>query len=203
MKDHNARVTRWYLALQPHTFKVRHCPGRKNLVANYLSRFPENLWPGEGGGDVKKWPSSTLQAASLALICTHSHTLIHHTYHPLPRNAVWNAGAGALFLIVLGHASTFHTLLPLFPLDISHILIDRLLYVLLLIVCVICWYNRVPGSCAGKHDQMAANPYDVIKLRGAGAMDWDPVKPCPVFMCQTCVLCVLCFPSSHAHIVYN
>ncbi len=81
MKDHNAQVTRWYLALQSYTFKVRHCPGRKNLVANYLSRFPDNPWPGEGGGDLKKWPSSTLQAASLALICTHSHTFIHHT-HP-------------------------------------------------------------------------------------------------------------------------
>ncbi len=54
MKDHNARVTRWYLALQPYTFKVQHCPGRKNLVADYLSMFPDNPWPGEGEGDVKK-----------------------------------------------------------------------------------------------------------------------------------------------------
>ncbi len=29
---------------------------------------------------------------------------------------------------------------------------------------------------------MAANPCDVIKLCGAGAMDRDQVKPCPVFM---------------------
>lgn len=54
MKDHNARVTRWYLALQPFRFQIRHCPGRKNLVADYLSRFPDSARLEEGGGDVKK-----------------------------------------------------------------------------------------------------------------------------------------------------
>ncbi|KAL0199477.1 hypothetical protein M9458_008017, partial [Cirrhinus mrigala] len=40
LKDHNARVMRWYLSLQPYNSKIRHRPGRLNLVADYLSRFP-------------------------------------------------------------------------------------------------------------------------------------------------------------------
>lgn len=54
MKDHNARVTRWYLALQPYHFKIRHRPGRLNVVADYLSRFPASMRLGEGEGDVIK-----------------------------------------------------------------------------------------------------------------------------------------------------
>ncbi len=53
MKDHNARITRWYLALQPYSFKVRHRPGRLNLVADYLSQYPDSTRLGEGEGDVK------------------------------------------------------------------------------------------------------------------------------------------------------
>lgn len=48
MKDTNARVTRWYLTLQPFQFKISHCPGRKNLVADFLSRFPDSTQLGEG-----------------------------------------------------------------------------------------------------------------------------------------------------------
>lgn len=54
MKDHNARVTRWYLSLQPYNFKIRHRPGKQNVVADYLSRFPVSAWLGEGGGNVTK-----------------------------------------------------------------------------------------------------------------------------------------------------
>ncbi len=44
MKDINARITRWYLALQPFKFKVVHRPGVQMVVADFLSR-------NEGGGD--------------------------------------------------------------------------------------------------------------------------------------------------------
>ncbi len=38
MKDTNARITRWYLALQPFKFKVIHRPGTQMVVADFLSR---------------------------------------------------------------------------------------------------------------------------------------------------------------------
>uniref|UniRef100_A0A8C1RIN6 Gypsy retrotransposon integrase-like protein 1 n=1 Tax=Cyprinus carpio TaxID=7962 RepID=A0A8C1RIN6_CYPCA len=38
MKDTNARITRWYLALQPFKFKVIHRPGAQMAVADFLSR---------------------------------------------------------------------------------------------------------------------------------------------------------------------
>ncbi len=44
MKDTNARITRWYLALQPFKFKVIHRPGMQMIVADFLSRN------GGGGG---------------------------------------------------------------------------------------------------------------------------------------------------------
>ncbi|KAL0190638.1 hypothetical protein M9458_013336, partial [Cirrhinus mrigala] len=44
MKDTNARITRWYLALQPFKFQVVHRPGVQMAVADFLSRN------GGGGG---------------------------------------------------------------------------------------------------------------------------------------------------------
>ncbi len=44
MKDTNARITHWYLALQPFKFKVIHRPGTQMIVADFLSRN------GGGGG---------------------------------------------------------------------------------------------------------------------------------------------------------
>ncbi len=44
MKDTNARITCWYLALQPFKFKVIHRPGTQMTVADFLSRN------GGGGG---------------------------------------------------------------------------------------------------------------------------------------------------------
>ncbi|XP_056598991.1 uncharacterized protein LOC130417451 [Triplophysa dalaica] len=38
MKDTNARITRWYLALQPFKFQVIHRPGTQMAVADFLSR---------------------------------------------------------------------------------------------------------------------------------------------------------------------
>ncbi len=44
MKDTNARITHWYLALQAFKFKVVHRPGTQMTVADFLSRN------GGGGG---------------------------------------------------------------------------------------------------------------------------------------------------------
>ncbi|KAM9699281.1 uncharacterized protein ACNS7B_003496 isoform 1-T1 [Menidia menidia] len=46
MKDANARITRWYLALQPFKFRVVHRPGTQMVVADFLSRSH-----GGGGGE--------------------------------------------------------------------------------------------------------------------------------------------------------
>ena len=54
MKDSNARVTRWYLELQPFKFFVRHKAGKENITADYLSRLPNILAAGEEGGNVTK-----------------------------------------------------------------------------------------------------------------------------------------------------
>ncbi|KAI4885672.1 hypothetical protein NFI96_028253 [Prochilodus magdalenae] len=49
MKDSNARITRWYLSLQPYRFDIVYRKGSQNVIADYLSRH----WEGvelEGGG---------------------------------------------------------------------------------------------------------------------------------------------------------
>lgn len=38
MKDSNARLTRWYLSLQPYKFTVTYKKGRSHVNANFLSR---------------------------------------------------------------------------------------------------------------------------------------------------------------------
>nr|XP_033811906.1 uncharacterized protein LOC117365533 [Geotrypetes seraphini] len=43
MRNNNARLTRWYLALQVFKFKVVHRPGKLNTNVDILSRIPENI----------------------------------------------------------------------------------------------------------------------------------------------------------------
>ncbi len=68
MKDTNARITRWYLALQPFKFKVIHRPGVQMAVADFLSRNggggcrPEGspAWDGRWGYVARgAWESDT------------------------------------------------------------------------------------------------------------------------------------------------
>ena len=40
LKENNARLTRWSLALQPFQFSVKHRPGKVNSTADVLSRAP-------------------------------------------------------------------------------------------------------------------------------------------------------------------
>lgn len=56
MKDNNSRLTRWYLALPPYRFTVRHRAGKTNVVADYLSRLPYSVNLGEKEDDVTVWP---------------------------------------------------------------------------------------------------------------------------------------------------
>lgn len=48
-KMDNVCITRWALALQPFSFTVQHCPGEKNIIADFLSckdeeEGPPRLW---------------------------------------------------------------------------------------------------------------------------------------------------------------
>lgn len=52
MKDHNSRLTRWYLSLQPYQFQIRHRAGKNNVVADYLSRLPHIVNLGEDRDNV-------------------------------------------------------------------------------------------------------------------------------------------------------
>ncbi|RXN24948.1 hypothetical protein ROHU_005997 [Labeo rohita] len=41
MQNSNSRILRWCLTLQPYVFTIEHCPGKKNFIADYLSRLPD------------------------------------------------------------------------------------------------------------------------------------------------------------------
>lgn len=44
----NARLMRWILAIQNYHIQVEHCPGKKNIVADTLSRqHPTKAWEKE------------------------------------------------------------------------------------------------------------------------------------------------------------
>ena len=43
----NSRITRWILSIQEYKFDIIHCKGTDNVVADILSRYPENV--AEGG----------------------------------------------------------------------------------------------------------------------------------------------------------
>lgn len=51
MRDTNARITRWFLAIQPFDFEVLYRTGTQNCTADFLSRTPQEV-SGEGGGNV-------------------------------------------------------------------------------------------------------------------------------------------------------
>ncbi len=51
MRDTNARITRWFLAMQPFDFEVLYMSGSQNCTADFLSRTPQAV-SGEGGGNV-------------------------------------------------------------------------------------------------------------------------------------------------------
>ena len=38
----NTRITRWILAIQEYNFEILHCKGKENIVADILSRYPED-----------------------------------------------------------------------------------------------------------------------------------------------------------------
>ena len=43
----NSRITRWILTIQEYKFDIIHCKGKENIVADTLSRNPEDVMEGE------------------------------------------------------------------------------------------------------------------------------------------------------------
>ncbi len=41
MRDTNACITRWFLAIQPFDFEILYKSGSQNCTADYLSRIPQ------------------------------------------------------------------------------------------------------------------------------------------------------------------
>ena len=56
-KDTNARVTRWFLALQDYRFQVDHRPGREHANADALSRRDACLWAVRDNPRRNRWRS--------------------------------------------------------------------------------------------------------------------------------------------------
>lgn len=44
----NSRITRWVLGIQEYDFEIVHCKGIHNVVADVLSRYPEDLYSNQG-----------------------------------------------------------------------------------------------------------------------------------------------------------
>ena len=60
LKENNARLTHWILALQPYSFTIKHRSGKTNGNADTLSRAPVWLWQdvsvaGEWERSVRDW----------------------------------------------------------------------------------------------------------------------------------------------------
>jgi hypothetical protein len=41
--NNNPKLNRWRMGLQGYTFKIEHIKGKRNYMADYLSRYPVNL----------------------------------------------------------------------------------------------------------------------------------------------------------------
>ncbi|KAL2104375.1 hypothetical protein ACEWY4_001243 [Coilia grayii] len=89
MKDSNARITRWFLALQPYRFTVQYRAGQQNAVADFLSRHPVGV-TSEGEGSVHL--CSFMNSA-----CESKWEVTHRTAHTLTQVwAVFGAAGGAI-----------------------------------------------------------------------------------------------------------
>ncbi|XP_053873204.1 uncharacterized protein LOC128831095, partial [Malaclemys terrapin pileata] len=63
MKDHNMRLQRWYLALQPFAFTVRHRAGKEHANADFLSRLGGVEWAGPAAREPALGGGSCSEAA--------------------------------------------------------------------------------------------------------------------------------------------
>ncbi|XP_058876949.1 uncharacterized protein LOC131731694 [Acipenser ruthenus] len=74
-KDSNPRLTRWFLALQPYCFEVKHRAGKDHMNADVLSRIPE----------LTSSSCSRIMPKQRGKVCEPSH-------RPTRRGCIWWAG---------------------------------------------------------------------------------------------------------------
>ena len=60
----DSRITRWILSIQEYKFDIIHCKGKDNIVADTLSRHPENVADGEVKDVYKRQQLSVSQSSS-------------------------------------------------------------------------------------------------------------------------------------------
>ncbi|MGH0192201.1 UNVERIFIED_CONTAM: hypothetical protein FKN15_006319 [Acipenser sinensis] len=57
-KDGNARVTRWFLSLQPYCFELKYRKGKEHINADFFSRYPQteiSLFAQQGEVELRGW----------------------------------------------------------------------------------------------------------------------------------------------------
>ncbi len=135
MKDHNSRVMRWYLSLQPYKFKVRHRPGQQNVVADYLSRYPDSTRPREGGCDEVDIPAGSAH--------THTHTHIFTTLNSPPLCLVASRAGAHAVLTAHGQCTQYITLFQIHP---DHTYYMHCLVFHVCLAWLSCWRRRQSGA---------------------------------------------------------
>ena len=83
-KDTNARVTRWFLALQDYRFKVDHRPGREHANADALSRRDACLWAVRGAPGLHLRGVECGNPAPTRRAWKPRGQVIRAVYHPFP-----------------------------------------------------------------------------------------------------------------------
>ena len=89
-KDTNARVTRWFLALQDYRFKVDHRPGREHANANALSRRDACLWAIRGAPGLHQRVEECGNLARTQRPGKPRGQVIQGVYLPFPLEGAWD-----------------------------------------------------------------------------------------------------------------
>ncbi len=191
MKDHNSRVMRWYLSLQPYKFKVRHRPGQQNVVADYLSRYPDSTRPREGGGggwcDEVDIPAGSTHTHTH--LPHHTHTHIHHAEFPSPLFGCQPSG----YTRRLNSPWTVHTVHYPVP-DSSRPYILHALSRISCLFVTIVWRGCLAGG-AGKAERLSVNRlwrHRWCRINGLCVNDWWMWKS-NSHVCYCMVLFGLCW----------
>ena len=73
-QDEKTKFTRWSLLLQEYSFKIEHCPGKENILADFLSRHPQGPIVEDDDDEDRMYPPNfyARPAPSLIAVLTHA-----------------------------------------------------------------------------------------------------------------------------------